>query len=574
MAVASLGVRISRAVVLAPSAAVFLLCWLVKYNEPEGNYGGLIDDHLHYAIRGWQILFGEFPTLDFVDHGAPLTFFLTAAARWLIGPGVWGEALLTSVALALGVAITSRLAARASGSTLLGIAAAIFQIMLGLRLYNYPKIIVYAIAIQVLWAFADRPGWRTRLVLAIVTAVSFLIRHDHGIYIGVGLLVLLVLHDGLSWRERVRHATIYGATVAGLLAPYVVFLQVNEGVVRHFVTAAAWAARERERSSFSWPSFSLQAQTDSQWPLEWMYQATLANLEPLLFYSLLAWPVVVLAALVFSRVADREAWPHARSKLGAVAVLAIVMNSGFLRSPLGARLGDVSVPQAILLAWLLAATIRAARESFTTEWRGWWTSSMARTRAVVVAVALMWVPGVLISGLPALLEETYLLGGVEVAVERVRSTTRRYQRTFPLENWARPDEKGPMRLAFYLRDCTMPTDHVFVPEFLPMVATMAQRPFAGGLPTLRAGFFSTVADQELAIERFEAQSMPIAILPGGEIHGPFSESFPLLMAYFGQRYESLGDRDMGDGLVLEILIERDAKPTGTYTLLDAPCFGG
>ena len=46
----------------------------------------------------------------------------------------------------------------------------------------------------------------------------------------------------------------------------------------------------------------------------------------------------------------------------------------------------------------------------------------------------------------------------------------------------------------------------------------------------------------------------------------------MLIAYFGQRYEYLGDRDMGAGLVLGILIERDAVSTGTYALLDAPCF--
>ena len=171
-----------------------------------------------------------------------------------------------------------------------------------------------------------------------------------------------------------------------------------------------------------------------------------------------------------------------------------------------------------------------------------------------------------------MMDQAHLLGGVGAAVERIRSTTRRYQRTWPLENWASPDEEGPMRLAFYLRDCTRPTDHVFVPQFLPMVAAMAQRPFAGGHPALRSGFFSTLADQELTIARFEAQSIPIAIVPGGEAYGPFSSSFPLLIAYFSQRYEYLGDRDMGGGLVVGILSERDAVPTGTYALLDAPCF--
>ncbi len=396
--------RIPRAAVLAPAAAVFLLCWLVKYNEPEGRYGGLTDDHLLYAVRGWQLLFGEYPTLDFVDHGAPLTFYLSGAAHRLIGQGVWGEILLTSVALALGVAITSRLAARASGSMLLGIGVAMFQIVLGLRLYNYPKFIVYAVAIQALWAFADRPGWGTRLCLAIITTVGFLMRHDHGAYVAVGLIALLMLHDGLSWRERARHAAAYAATVLGLLAPYFLFLQFNGGLVRHFVTAAAWAARERGRSSWSWPSFSFEAQTGFQWPLERLYAATAANIESFLFYSLLAWPVVALVVLAFSRSAERPAWPHLRGKIGAVAVLAIVLNAGFLRSPIGARMADVSVPQAILPAWLLAVAMRTARDSFTSEWRGWWASGVGRTRGVVVALALLWVPGVLVWRLPAMME--------------------------------------------------------------------------------------------------------------------------------------------------------------------------
>ena len=174
------------------------------------------------------------------------------------------------------------------------------------------------------------------------------------------------------------------------------FLQFNGGLVRHFATAAAWAARERGRSSWDWPSFSFEAQTGFQWPLEWLYAATAANIESFLFYSLLAWPVVALGVLAFSRSAKSSTWPHLRGKLGAVAVLAILLNAGHLRSPIGARMADVSVPQAILLAWLLAVAMRTARDSFTSEWRGWWPSGVVRTGGVVVALALLWVPSVLV----------------------------------------------------------------------------------------------------------------------------------------------------------------------------------
>jgi hypothetical protein len=46
----------------------------------------------------------------------------------------------------------------ASGSIWAGLAGCLLHIWLGPRFYNYPKVLVYAAAIPLLWWFAERPG--------------------------------------------------------------------------------------------------------------------------------------------------------------------------------------------------------------------------------------------------------------------------------------------------------------------------------------------------------------------------------------------------------------------------------
>ena len=67
-------------------------------------------------------------------------------------------------------------------------------------------------------------------------------------------------------------------------------------------------------------------------------------------YLEIALPILALAMLALSRDGFRPEWPHAAEKIGIVAILGLVLDAGFLRSPLDARLADPSVPHAILIA--------------------------------------------------------------------------------------------------------------------------------------------------------------------------------------------------------------------------------
>src|SRR5690349_12072770 len=129
------------------AAGLFLFAWLFRYNDPGGSFAGLTDDHFFYLTRGWQILFGDLPVRDFVDHGAPLYYYIGAFVQTAFGRGTMSEVAFSSAMLALSAALVFWLGTRASGSIVLGFVAALVFVCLSPRFYNYPKFITYAVAI-------------------------------------------------------------------------------------------------------------------------------------------------------------------------------------------------------------------------------------------------------------------------------------------------------------------------------------------------------------------------------------------------------------------------------------------
>ncbi|HZI81784.1 MAG TPA: hypothetical protein VFD69_19820, partial [Vicinamibacterales bacterium] len=159
----------SRVLLWSVAVAVFGFAWLFRFNDPGGSFAGLTDDHFFYLVRGWQILFGDLPVRDFVDHGAPLYYYIGAAVQLLFGRGTLSELAFSVTMLALCAALTFWLCSEASGWILAGLAGAAFQILLEPRFYNYPKLVIYAVAIPLLWRFTDRPGARLGTAIGLVT---------------------------------------------------------------------------------------------------------------------------------------------------------------------------------------------------------------------------------------------------------------------------------------------------------------------------------------------------------------------------------------------------------------------
>src|SRR5215510_5638971 len=106
----------------------------------------LTNDHYMHLAWAQQVLLGELPGRDFVDPGMPLMYTLSAFGQW-IHPGPFSEAVMTCACLALAAAVTYIVVAAITGSLLLPLAAAVFEIALQLRLYSYPKILVPAVTL-------------------------------------------------------------------------------------------------------------------------------------------------------------------------------------------------------------------------------------------------------------------------------------------------------------------------------------------------------------------------------------------------------------------------------------------
>ena len=191
------------------------------------------NDHFVHLSRGWQILQGDVPIRDFFDPGLILQYYASAAALLWSGHNLLGEALLTTGFIAAGAGLTFVAAARLSRSVLIASAATFLAVVSTPRLYGYPKVFFYALAIVGAWQYAQRPGRRSLIALAVITAVAFLFRHDHGVYIGLSFAVLMTV---LHW-ERPRQAMTafaqYALVTLALLAPFLVFVQITTGLTRY-----------------------------------------------------------------------------------------------------------------------------------------------------------------------------------------------------------------------------------------------------------------------------------------------------------------------------------------------------
>ncbi len=539
---------------VAVAAGVFVFAWFLRFNDPNGSFAGLIDDHFFYVVRGWQILYGDLPVRDFVDHGAPLHFYLAAAVQLLFGRGTLSELAFTTTMLAAGAALTCWLAARASGSIAAGLLGAAVHLSLFPRFYNYPKVLVYAAAIPLLWWMADRPGPWPRFWLAVTTAIAFLFRHDHGVYVAAAVALLLVLPPALSWKDRVRHAALYMVLTVVVLAPYFLFVQLNGGVASYIAQTASWAARERERTPMEWPGLF-------ESPTAWWY------------YLELVLPVLALAVVAVSRDGFRPGWPNARVKIAIVALLGMLLNAGFLRTPLDARLADPSVPHAIVIAWLAVAvpTMFGAQAS--------WAPSLVRWRVPVATVLALVAAPMAVVVAATLMRDTYervdnagLTEGPRRAWLGAASVARTVRADWQLETWEpRPDRPELITLAMYLNACTRPDARIFVQPYIPQVLALARRPFAGGHADLRPGFFTTERDQRQILARLERQHVPIALLATDDSLENFRASFPLVTAYLDEHYTVAGTHVFDGRYGITLLVNTGERADRRFEALGWPC---
>lgn len=233
--------------------AIFVLAFL--YRLPDAT--ALINDHFMHLVFGRQLLWGRLPVRDAVSLGMPLQTGLSAAAEWLVGYRLLSEGLVISIAFAAAAALTCAVIHRATGSLLMAFVGALLEVAIAPRTYSYPKIIVYAAGIFLLWRYVDRPSNRRVVELGVAIALAFYLRHDHGLYLGVVAVAVIAMRHGRLVRTTVQQIAVLAAACVLLVAPFFAYVEAFGSVPSYVQDLRQFSAREHTSNPFEWPSWPL-----------------------------------------------------------------------------------------------------------------------------------------------------------------------------------------------------------------------------------------------------------------------------------------------------------------------------
>jgi hypothetical protein len=448
---------------------------------------GFSNDHYMHMAAGQQIALGEWPSRDYVELGLPLMEALSAIPFLLVPDApLFGEAVLIAVMFGTAAVFTLFAARRLTGSWWIALLVVALEVAIFPRTYSYPKVLAYAMGFLVMWRYVEQP---VRVVeLAIAVALAFGLRHDHGIYLGIGaLLTVVAVAMPSGWREVFRRAAVFSGIVLLFLGPYIIYTSVYDGFWRHLIRGVELQAVEGARGR-SIPAFTLNG--------DWL----VSNAVPWLYFLFHALPVIA-AAFVWMRWRRRRELRELAVMVPLI-VVAMLVNIGLIRDTLAARLPDAVVPAALILGWLLAGASRLRLSPLAVV--VWLTAAMV----VVVTCA----SATTISATKDQLDKAEMLGSPGRLWRHVHSRVDELHERLP-------EGQMPSRVAWHLMPffayvdrCLAPMDHILIPGFAPEVSVWARRPFAGGQVWFQPGVLTSEADHRYVMNRLQEQRVPVAIL--------------------------------------------------------------
>jgi hypothetical protein len=346
---------------------------------------------------------------------------------------------------------------------------------------------------------------------------------------------------------------VFAAAVLLFVLPWALFVQYQVGLIDYFTPALAFSRAEAEGTVLrSLPRLDFSGGA----------VAAQANWEVWLFYLFYAIPVASVWLAWLRARGGRERWPGESAGVVAIAVMAVAMNAGFLRTPLAARLPDASAPAAILGAWLIGVAFDA---------RATVIRRVALTAAAGVFVLTTRAVAV-VADVPGELNRAGVLNRAGALSDRVDDLHHRLRNTMPQGSHV-PSRNSEALLPFfgYVERCTSPRDRLVMTGLQPDVFVLANRGFAGGRMAYRPSFYDSEPEQRKAIARMQSESVPFVIVALEEEAG-FRAALPLVAAYVDDHYQPLAFIPVPDTRGLQIYVEKGRHAISLDEATGWPCF--
>ncbi len=540
-----LGAGVRHATFAVVAAVVFLatVAWRLL------TFTGFTNDHYAHLALAQQMLLGDRPIRDFADPGWPLTYLLTAAGWLVAGNSMATEWTIVALGFGIGAACTFAAARRLSTSVTIALIVTAFEVLIYPRTYSYPKMLVYGAFAWIILSLAKQPFMRQIVVAAAAIAISFLLRHDHGLFTGVAAAVCVFLAcRGQGWNFALRRVAHLTAITAAFLSPWILFVVFNGGLLAYFEAGLEYSRGEAAATALtSLPGFEAGGMTTM-------------NANAWLFW--LFWSLPVFATVIVWRHAreQHERWPGELPSIAALVVISILVNASFMRQALEVRIPDAVVPAALLAAYVLGAC-----------WTGRW-----RRRGLQWAVRFLTIAAVAISAFAvnqiAVLADQYDNANIARGLSGVRSRTTEVIDLLRSSHRADTPSRYSAGLApffEYLDRCSSRSDRLIVTGEFPDVLVLAGRKFAGDGVVFGAWYSSFVhQDRTLALIQ---ENPPLFVLHMGD-YATFQERFSLIDQYLNREYVEMAEVAVPEAGTIRILQLKSRTAVGTDATTGWHCF--
>jgi len=538
-----LGFRLAGAYLCLVLAALAIAFQLV-------NYPSLTNDHSGYLAMARQTVLGEWPIRDFLDHGTFLRTLVSALLQWTFGHNLLAEMLFTYGALTLGYSLVFHLTRTLTRSDLAGFLLTLSCVLSVPRPYSYTKILIYPLALTLLWRYIRKPSAKHVAILGLLSAVALMVRFDHGATLMVVAVVVVFMRQVFESRtETLRALVRLCAWFAVGALPFLVYVAIVGGIVDHVVTILEFGGRALTQSV----------------PLRLELPRLTSGVSRTgVAVALLHDAYIVLTGMAVALLGVRaiREWRSSgclgepTHRLLAIVVLWLTATPMLLRDGFSVRFPDVAPVLAVLAAGIVAGlqeplghTPRPPEPVDTG-----WTSRRAKVGlvAATVVISLLLIPTSMMHG---------GLGGIASASRQAFE-----HGGTVLEGFAVSPPRSVLGvhrdLVQYADDCTEQSDRLLVTWYAPEIYFGSNRRFAGN-QWLYVDYQNSRAQQLQVVRQIQNQSVPLVFArPDDSLFDGF---WPVMAEYIESAYVEVGSLDG-----VTVLAERNRAPVGVFGEL--PCF--